>query len=111
MSQSPAPQATTQPQPSPQVQPQPQAPQVPPAAGTGTQAQPQATEIPKEQQELLNVMNELLMAAQELSYTVALVPNQLIEQHEELKDLVEAARNVVKATYKFYKLIKRRGRR
>jgi len=67
-------------------------------------------EIPAEQKELLDTMNELLMAAQELSYTVALVPGELVEQNEELQDLINAAKGVVRATYKFYKLVKSRGR-
>ncbi len=68
-------------------------------------------EIPPEQKEILDAMNELLMSAQELSYTVALVPNDLVEENEELQDLVNAAKNVVRATYKFYKIVKRRGRK
>ena len=71
----------------------------------------QQQQIPKEQKELLDAMNDLLMSAQELAYAVALVPPKLEEQHEEIRELIEAARSVVRATYKFYKIVKRRGRR
>lgn len=67
-----------------------------------------APELTQEQREFLEAMNQLIMSAQELSYTVALVPNELIERHQELRELVDAARNVVRATWHFHKLVKRR---
>jgi len=74
--------------------------------------QPTVTpELSKEQREFLDAMNSLIMSAQELSYALALLPNELIEKHQELKELVESARNVVRATWRFHKLIKQRTRR
>ncbi|MCD6487804.1 MAG: hypothetical protein J7K21_01080 [Desulfurococcales archaeon] len=82
---------------------------------TKTQEPEQAPEstpqLTPEQKEFLDAMNNLIMSAQELSYTVALLPNDLVEQHQELKELVESARNVVRATWRFHKLIKQRMRR
>jgi len=70
-----------------------------------------APQLTPEQKEFLDAMNSLIMSAQELSYAVALLPNELIEKHPELKELVESARNVVRATWRFHKLIKQRMRR
>jgi len=70
--------------------------------------QQQAPELTPEQREILEAMNGLIMAAQELSYAVALLPNELVEKHPELRELVDAARNVVRATWRFHKLIRSR---
>jgi len=75
---------------------------------TPTEVKPELT---KEQKEFLDAMNNLILSAQELSYAVALVPNELVEQHQELKELIDSARNVVRATWHFHKLIKSRMRR
>lgn len=88
-------QTQVQTQPQPQVQPQPQP----------------RPELTGEQRELLDAMNSLIMAAQELSYALALLPAELVEKHQELKELVEAGRSVVRATWKFHKLIKTRTSR
>ena len=56
-------------------------------------------------------MNRLIISTQELSYAVALISNELVEKHPELKELIEAAKNVVRASYDFYKIVKRRARR
>jgi len=70
-----------------------------------------AIELTPEQREFLEALNSLILSAQELSYTVALLPNELVETHSELRDLVEAARNVVRSVYRFHKLVKRRAPR
>jgi len=70
-------------------------------------AQP-TTELSPEQREFLDAMNNLILSAQELSYALALLPNELVETHQELKELVESARSVVRATWRFHKLIKHR---
>jgi len=70
-----------------------------------------APELSPEQKEFLDAMNNLILSAQELSYAVALLPNELIEKHTELRELVESARSVVRATWRFHKLIKQRMRR
>jgi len=76
-----------------------------------TQLPAQDVELTPEQKELLDAMNNLIMSAQELSYVVALLPNELVDRYPELKELVDAARSVVRATWHFYKIIKRRARR
>ena len=84
---------------------------------SASQTQPQAqlpaqdTELTPEQKELLDAMNNLIMSAQELSYVVALLPNELVDRYQELRELVDAAKSVVRATWNFYKIIKRRARR
>jgi len=69
---------------------------------------PVAPELTPEQKEFLEALNNLILSAQELSYAVALLPNELVEAHPELRDLVEASKNVVRAVYRFHKLVKRR---
>jgi len=69
--------------------------------------QQQQIEIPEEQKKFLEALNELLIATQELSFAVALVPQEISDKYSEIKDLTEAAKNVVKATYKLHKLVKR----
>jgi len=69
---------------------------------------PVTVELTPEQREFLDALNNLILSAQELSYAVALLPNELVETHPELKDLVEAAKNVVRAVYRFHKLVRRR---
>lgn len=84
-----------------QVQTQPQ-PQVQP---------PVTVEIPAEQREMLEILNELVMAAQELSYELATVPSEVVEKTPELKDLIAAARRVVMAVKKFHRFIRERTSR
>jgi predicted RNA-binding protein with EMAP domain len=72
--------------------------------------QQQQIEIPEEQKKFLEVLNELLIATQELSFAVALVPQEISDKYSEIRDLTEAAKNVVKATYKLHKLVKRMSR-
>jgi len=93
------------PPPLPMIQP----PVKPPQATGGAEAP--APELTQEQKEFLDALNELIMSAQELSYTVALLPPELEEKYPELKELTAAARNVVRAVYKFHKLIKSRARK
>jgi len=76
-----------------------------------TRPEARAPEMTPEQREFLDAMNQLILSAQELSYVVALLPNELIEKHPELRELVDAAKNVVRATWTFHKLIKQRMRR
>jgi len=70
---------------------------------------PNVNDLSSEQKAFLDAMNNLIFAAQELSYTVALVPSELEEKYPELKDLIESSKNVVRATYNFHKLIKARA--
>jgi len=86
-------------------------PVVPPAQAQPVPAQAQAPEIPPEQREFLEAMNQLILSAQELSYAVALLPNDLVETHPEIRELVDASKNVVRSVWRFHKLIKRRAGR
>ena len=85
-----------------------QAPSAEPVAEQQQVQAPVQPELTPEQREILDAMNSLIMAAQELSYALALLPNELVESHQELRELVDAARSVVKATWRFHKLIKGR---
>ena len=78
---------------------------------TETKTEEKTPELTPEQREFLDAMNNLIMSAQELSYALALLPNELIQKHPELQELVESARNVVRATWMFHKLVKRRARK
>jgi len=68
--------------------------------------QPQLT---PEQQELLNAMNELILSVQELSYTANLIPIEIIERYQEMKDHMDSVKTVIRAAYRLHKLIKRRA--
>lgn len=55
-------------------------------------------------------MNDLILSAQELSYALAVVDQSIIERHPELKELIEAARSVVRNVWRFHKFVKTRTR-
>ncbi len=74
---------------------------------TKTEAIPsKIPEMTEEQKKFLDALNELLMATQELSFAVALVPNEAVEKYSEISDLVATAKNVVRATYRLHKIVK-----
>ncbi|MGC9012407.1 MAG: hypothetical protein ACP5VX_05580 [Thermogladius sp.] len=86
-----------------------------PSQQQGPQAQQPSIPLPspeltEEQKKVLDALNELILATHELSFAIAVLPPEVFEKYNEIKDLVEAAKNVVKATYKFHKLLKGRGR-
>jgi len=67
--------------------------------------QPQMT---PEQQAFLNVINELISGAQELSYEMATLDPEIIHKVPEIKDLLEAGKKVVNAVKRLHKLIRTR---
>jgi len=67
-----------------------------------------APQVSPEQQELMNIINELVTGAQELSYELATLPYRLIEEHPELKDWYEASRKQVMTVKKLVKFLKER---
>jgi len=100
-------QAQAYPQPTLPIQPQIlQQPTLQPPPGAG--APVVAPELTQEQKEFLDAMNNLILSAQELAYAVALLPPELITKYPELAELVNSARNVVRAVWQFHKLVRRR---
>lgn len=83
-------------------------PPTPPSQAQATAAP--TTQLTPEQQEFMNILNDLIMSAQELSYALAVVDQSIVEKHPELKDLLEAARSVVKNVWRFHKFVKTRVR-
>lgn len=65
-------------------------------------------ELTEEEKEFLNSLTDLVTAAQELSYALAAIDVELLGDNPELKELLEAARNVVRAVWKFHRLVKTR---
>jgi len=63
-------------------------------------------QVSEEQKKFLDALNNLIFNVQELSYAVALVPEDLTTQSDELKDLMSSARNVIRSAYQFHKLVK-----
>jgi len=68
--------------------------------------QAQAQAVTEEQKKFLDALNNLIFNVQELAYTAALVPETVINQHEELKDLMNSVRDVIRSAYNFHKLVK-----
>jgi len=62
--------------------------------------------VTEEQKKFLDALNNLIFNVQELAYTAALVPETVINQHEELKDLMNSVRDVIRSAYNFHKLVK-----
>jgi len=99
----------TQPQTQPQNQTQTQAVSVPanvPPPYVNPPTPPVA--ITPEQQEFLNVINDLIAGAQELSYEMATLDPEIIHKVPEIKDLLEAGKRVVGAVKRLHKLIRAR---
>ena len=65
-------------------------------------------ELTEEEKEFLNSLTDLVTAAQELSYALAAVDAESLGDSPELKEVLEAARNVVRAVWKFHRLVKTR---
>ena len=68
-------------------------------------------ELTEEEKEFLNALTNLVTAAQELSYALAAVDVETLGDSPELKEILETARNVVKAVWRFHRLVKTRMRR
>ena len=65
-----------------------------------------AQAVTEEQKKFLDALNSLIFNVQGLAYTAALVPETVINQHEELKDLMNSVRDVIRSAYSFHKLVK-----
>jgi len=92
-----------------------------PPTQTTTQSTPQVTtpqvatqpprqELTPEQREFMNILNDLIMSAQELSYALAVVDSSKASQDEGIKELIETARNVVRNVWRFHRFVKQRMR-
>jgi len=86
-----------------QFQPTPPAQPAPPP-------QPVRRELTEEEKEFLNALGSVVSSAQELSYVLASIDPVLLQKYSDLQELIDCARNVVRAVYKFHKLIKERSR-
>ena len=92
-----------------QTQPQQVAPQ---QQVQQTQQQPIAQQqLGEEQKEFMNIINDMIFAIQELSFALAEVDANEIAKVDGGKELLESARNVVRAGSRFHKFIKKRLRR
>jgi len=67
--------------------------------------------ITPEQQEFLNVINDLIAGAQELSYEMATLDPEIVHKVPEIRDLLEAGKRVVGAVKRLHKLIRVRTTR
>ena len=93
------------------IQPPTQAqPQLPTRGIQQVAPQPTKRELTEEEKEFLDALGSLVTSAQELSYVLASVDPEILRKYSDLQELIECARNVVRAVYRFHKLIKRRTR-
>jgi len=69
--------------------------------------QAQAQVINEEQKKFLDALNNLIFNVQELSYALALVEGDESKYSEEIKELINAARDVIRSAYQFHKLVKK----
>jgi len=106
----------TQPQAQPQNQSQTQTVSVPanvppPYVQPPTPPAQAPVAITPEQQEFLNVINDLIAGAQELSYEMATLDPEIVHKVPEIRDLLEAGKRVVGAVKRLHKLIRVRTTR
>jgi len=80
----------------------------PPYVAPPTPPAQQQVPIPPEQKELMDIINELVMGAQEISFELATIPYHLIEAHPELKDWYEVSKKLVVTVKKLMKFIRSR---
>jgi len=66
------------------------------------------TPVSPEQKELMDILNELIAGAQELSIELATVPYELIDKHPELKDWYEASKRQVMTIKRLIKFLRSR---
>ncbi|RLE86018.1 MAG: hypothetical protein DRJ67_08150 [Thermoprotei archaeon] len=81
---------------------------VPATAPTPAPTPAPRRELTEEEREFLNALTNLVTAAQELSYALAAVDVETLGDSQELKEILETARNVVKAVWRFHRLVKTR---
>jgi len=68
----------------------------------------QATrELTEEEKEFMNALATLVESAQELSYALAVVDEKEDDLSPELKEVLSSARSVVRAVWKFHRLVKK----
>jgi len=58
----------------------------------------------------MGILNDLIMSAQELSYALAVIDHDKVEGIQELKELVDTAKQVVRNVWRFHKFVKTRMR-
>lgn len=82
----------------------------PPAPPAQTPSQPATRELTPEEKQFLNSLTELVTSAQELSYALAAIDTHQFHNDPEMRELLDAAKNVVRAVWRFHKLVKTRMR-
>jgi len=88
------------------------APAVAPTAtptATPEVAQPQRRELTEEEKEFMNALAQLVESAQELSYALAVVDETRDELSPEIKEVLATARAVVRAVWRFHRLVRKRA--
>jgi len=98
----------------PQNQAQPQTVSVPanvppPYVAPPTPPTAPPMQMTPEQQAFLNVINDLIAGAQELSYEMATLDPEITHKVPEIRDLLEAGKKVVNAVKRLHKLIRTRA--
>jgi len=83
-------------------------PYVAPPTPPTPQQVPQQVSISPEQKELMDIINELVMGAQELGFELITVPYELIQQHPELKEWYEVSKKQVLTVKKLIQFIRSR---
>ncbi|RKX43469.1 MAG: hypothetical protein DRP27_08100 [Thermotogae bacterium] len=83
------------------------------AVATGATAPSPVTPTPKrelteEEKAFLGALGDLVSSAQELAYALAAVDAETLGDNPELKEVIEAARSVVRAVWRFHRLVKTR---
>jgi len=77
--------------------------------------QPAPPELPPEQKEFLDILNDLIASAQELSYQLATLDQSKLPRYpelaQELSELLESAKNVVVAVKRLHRFVRRRAPR
>lgn len=71
------------------------------------EAPQQRMELPPEQKKFLELLNEMMQSIHEVVYTSNLIEGNMVQQHPELQDLVDAIKHLGRVAWEFQKLAKR----
>ncbi|RLE88604.1 MAG: hypothetical protein DRJ67_01565 [Thermoprotei archaeon] len=78
-----------------------------PAPATARAVAAPQRELTEEEKQFMNALATLVESAQELSYALAVAEESEDELSPELKEVLAAARAVVKAVWRFHRLVKK----
>ncbi|MEM1820422.1 MAG: hypothetical protein QW230_01640 [Thermofilum sp.] len=65
-------------------------------------------ELTPEEREFLQAISDLITATQELAYALGSIDPEIIVKYPQVKELHEVAREVVRKSWNFYRMVKRR---